>query len=90
MAMLDLDRRFLQVNDALCKITGYSCAQLEASSPDAITHPDDLGKQDREIAAVLAGDAVGYRSEKRFIHEGQTPYGWRSGRPCSGTPTPTH
>ena len=73
MAMLDLDLRFVGVNEALCEITGYSREQLEATSSEAITHPDDLGEQEREIAAVLAGEAAGYRSEKRFVHAGQSP-----------------
>ena len=71
MAMLDLDGGFVQVNDALCEITGYSREQLVASSLEAITHPDDQGDQRREIAALLAGDAGGVRSERRFVHAGQ-------------------
>jgi diguanylate cyclase (GGDEF)-like protein/PAS domain S-box-containing protein len=73
MAMLDLDLRFVQVNEALCEITGYSREQLEATTSEAITHPDDLGEQEREIAAVLAGEAAGYQSEKRFVHAGRNP-----------------
>ena len=73
MAMLDLDLRFLEVNEALCEITGYSREQLQATTSEAITHPDDLGDQDREIAIVLAGEASGYKSEKRFVHAGRNP-----------------
>ena len=73
MAMLDLELRFVEVNEALCEITGYSREQLEATSSEAITHPDDLGEQEREIAAVLAGEAAGYRSEKRFVHADRSP-----------------
>ena len=73
MAMLDLELRFAGVNDALCEITGYSREQLEATSAEAITHPDDLGKQEQEIAALIAGDADGFRCEKRFVHPGRGP-----------------
>jgi diguanylate cyclase (GGDEF)-like protein/PAS domain S-box-containing protein len=73
MAMLDLELRFEGVNDALCQITGYSREQLEATGPEAITDPDDLGKHDREIAALIAGDADGFRCEKRFVHAGRGP-----------------
>lgn len=71
MAMLDLDRRFVRVNEALCAITGYSREQLGATSLAAITHPDDVGEEEREIARMLAGDAAGYRSEKRLVPAGR-------------------
>jgi diguanylate cyclase (GGDEF)-like protein/PAS domain S-box-containing protein len=73
MAILDLDLGFVGVNDALCGITGYSREQLQATNCEAITHPDDLGKQKQEIAAVLAGEAASCRSEKRLVHAGRSP-----------------
>ncbi|MGA2037089.1 MAG: PAS domain S-box protein [Acidimicrobiales bacterium] len=73
MAMLDPDGRFVQVNDALCDITGYSRDQLEATSLDAITHPDDLGAEEQSIGSVLADEAASYRSEKRLVDAAQRP-----------------
>ncbi|MGO9752789.1 MAG: putative bifunctional diguanylate cyclase/phosphodiesterase [Solirubrobacteraceae bacterium] len=73
MAMLDLELYFVQVNDALCEITGYSREQLEATSLGAITHPDDLVEQERQTARALADDAAGWRSETRLVHAGQRP-----------------
>ena len=73
MAMLDADGRFVRVNDALCDITGYSRDQLEATSLDAITHPDDLGAAKQELGRVLAGGAAGHRLEKRLVHAARRP-----------------
>ena len=73
MAMLDLEGRFVQVNDALCEITGYSREQLEASSLAAITHPDDVGKQEQEIARVIADETAGFRSDLRLVYAGGHP-----------------
>ena len=42
MALMDLDGRFQQVNGALCEITGYSRGELEGTSFESITHPDDM------------------------------------------------
>ncbi len=67
MAMLDLGGRFVQVNHALCEITGYSRKQLVALSLVAITHPHD-GEEEGEIVRMLAGDGAGYRPEKRLAH----------------------
>jgi PAS domain S-box-containing protein len=52
---------------------GFTREQLEATSLGAITHPDDLGEQEHEIARVLTGEAPGYRSESRFIDAGGQP-----------------
>jgi PAS domain S-box-containing protein len=41
MAIVGLDDRFLQVNQALCDILGYTRAELLATTVAAITHPDD-------------------------------------------------
>ena len=56
---------------SLCEITRYAREQLEATSLYAIIHPDALGQQEREIAQMLAGEATGFRSEKRLVHAGQ-------------------
>jgi diguanylate cyclase (GGDEF)-like protein/PAS domain S-box-containing protein len=68
MAMNSVDGRFLRVNRALCEITGYSREQLEATSHRSITHPDDLARNDRGCAEVVAGATSHYRSEQRYIH----------------------
>jgi len=73
MAMLDPDGRFVQVNEALCEITGYSRDQLEATSLDAITHPDDLSVEEQETGRVLAGGPAGQRLEKRLLHATRRP-----------------
>jgi diguanylate cyclase (GGDEF)-like protein/PAS domain S-box-containing protein len=73
MAMLDLDARFAQVNEALCGITGYARVELESTSLAAITHPDDLADEDRGFAAVRAGEVPGYRADTRLLHAGQRP-----------------
>ena len=73
MAMLDLDLRFTEANDALCAITGYSREELKATGPEAITHPDDVGKHDQEVADLIAGDTDGFWSERRFVHAGRAP-----------------
>ena len=87
MAMLDLDLRFVRVNEALCEITGYSREQLEATSLEAITHPDDLGEQEREIAGAACRRGrrlpVGEALRSRWS---AARCGWRCRRPCCATP----
>jgi diguanylate cyclase (GGDEF)-like protein/PAS domain S-box-containing protein len=68
MAINALDGRYLRVNRALSEITGYAREQLEATTYRSITHPDDLARNEKGYAEVLAGRASNYRIEKRYIH----------------------
>ncbi|MFN6537506.1 MAG: PAS domain S-box protein [Nostoc sp. EkiNYC01] len=70
ITLVALDGRFLQVNPALCEITGYSHEELMQMNFQQITHPDDL-EADRENARrVLAQEDInGYSLEKRYIRK---------------------
>jgi diguanylate cyclase (GGDEF)-like protein/PAS domain S-box-containing protein len=75
MALIDTDGRWLQVNAALCQITGYGDAELLQGSLAAITHPDDVDTDADERARLQAGDIASYQVEKRYIHARGT-LGW--------------
>ena len=73
MSMLALDRhpgRLLQVNQALCQLSGYSVTQLTSRSVAQLTHPEDRPP----ITAVLHRAAAGRRTPStlhvRFLHRG--------------------
>jgi len=68
MALIDMDGRWLQVNDALCRITGHSTAELTATTLRAITHPDDADLEAPELARLLAGEIPNCQVEKRYRH----------------------
>ncbi|TAN53058.1 MAG: PAS domain S-box protein, partial [Methylococcaceae bacterium] len=44
MALLSLDGRFTRVNRAFCEILGYEPEELLKLTFTAITHPDDIQK----------------------------------------------
>ena len=72
MALASLDGRLLQVNRAMCEIVGYAQDQLEATSLDSITHPDDAAGDREELARLERGEAARYRAERRLIHAAGT------------------
>ena len=73
MALVAPDGRWLRVNQALCRIVGYSAEELLRIDFQAITHPDDLGTDLAYLRKMLDGSLSYYEMEKRYFHkEGQT------------------
>lgn len=60
---------WLRVNDKLCKIVGYSRAELLKLTFQDITHPDDLEKDMAYVNQVLKGEIQTYTMEKRYFHK---------------------
>lgn len=58
-------RRFTDVNEAFCRLCGYSASELLAMGPDDLNHPEDPMDLQR-FEAVLGGQA-GFRQEKRIV-----------------------
>ena len=68
MGLISPDGRYLRVNEALCRITGYDEQQLLASGVDTITHPDDVAADAAGRADLVAGELTMFRTEKRYLH----------------------
>ncbi len=72
-ALVGLDGAWLQINDALARIVGYSREQLMTSTFQDITHPDDLDADLALLADLRDGTRDSYRLEKRYRHaDGRT------------------
>ena len=69
MAVVSVDGSWLQVNEALCKLLGYSEQELRATSFQRMTHQDDLRHVQSYIQRVLEGYIQSHEQEKRYIHE---------------------
>ena len=66
-AMVSLDNRFVMVNDALCRITGYSSEELISKTFVDVTHPDDIRKDLTQIKRLISREIDQYDTEKRYI-----------------------
>ena len=69
MALVDGDRRIIEVNQAFCEFLGYTEDELLGMDGNAITDDDDI-ETSREIAARLfRGEIASYRVEKRYVRK---------------------
>ena len=76
MDLVDLEGRFLQVNAALCELTGYTEEELLSRTFQDITHPDDTEADLARVQQLLAGEVPVYQMEKRYIRkDGQVIWG---------------
>jgi PAS domain S-box-containing protein len=64
------DGTWLDVNQRLCEIVGYSRDEIIAKKFQDITHPDDLDADLENVKKLLVGDADSYMMDKRYIHKG--------------------
>ncbi|HEU4835289.1 MAG TPA: EAL domain-containing protein [Pyrinomonadaceae bacterium] len=69
MAVVSVDGSWLQVNESLCKLLGYSEQELRATSFQRLTHSEDLRHVQSSIQRVLEGYIQSHEQEKRYIHE---------------------
>lgn len=69
IALLDADGRWLNVNQKLCEIVGYSIDELLEIDFQTITHPDDLDRDLHLASAVMDRTIDHYSMEKRYIRK---------------------
>lgn len=67
IAVVGLDFRFMEVNEAFCKITGYSSDELKTMKFTDITHPDDILFDTQLADQLFKGTRHNYQIEKRYI-----------------------
>jgi PAS domain S-box-containing protein len=69
IAHVSLEGRFIEINQRLCDITGYSKEALMSMRFMDITHKDDLDDDLNHVEALIAGKNDRYTIEKRYIHK---------------------
>jgi len=67
MAVLAEDGRFVEVNDRLCQMLGYTRRELLAMRWFDVGHTDDAPAEHVEYQRIMSGAAEGYRLQKRLV-----------------------
>lgn len=78
MVRNSLTGEFIEVNEAWCKLFGYSQEEVlsQHMTWQQLTHPDDLEPSDSMLQKMLAGEVPEYKIDKRYINkEGKVLWG---------------
>ena len=66
------EKGWIEVNDRLCSILGYTREEIVRMTWAEMTHPDDFAADIEQFNRVLAGQIDQYKLEKRFIRKDGT------------------
>jgi diguanylate cyclase (GGDEF)-like protein/PAS domain S-box-containing protein len=69
MALVSPDSRWLEVNESLSSLLGYTREELETVSFRTVIHPDDLGLTLVKIQELLDGVIKSFQLENRYVHK---------------------
>jgi PAS domain S-box-containing protein len=69
IAITSPDKRWLEANDRICSMLGYTRDELLNKNWAELTHPDDLAADEEQFNRVLSGHIEQYTMDKRFIHK---------------------
>lgn len=73
IGFVSFDDRWLQVNEAMCRLLGVTSGEMLGTDCQAILHPDDRRLGRRRNRLLRAGKISGYQFEQRFVHKDGTP-----------------
>jgi two-component system, cell cycle sensor histidine kinase and response regulator CckA len=73
MALTALDGTFVQVNERLAELLGYTTDELMQLGVQGITHPDDLPIDLEHMRQLRAGEIDEFEREKRYLRKDGSP-----------------
>ena len=72
MALTALDGTFVQVNDRLAEMLGYTVDELTGLGVRGITHPDDFSVDLDRLEKLRSGEIDSHQREKRYLRKDGT------------------
>jgi PAS domain S-box-containing protein len=69
MTITSQEKGWIEVNDQLRQMLGYSLDELRQMTWTELTHPDDLEEDLKNFEQMLAGEIDDYALDKRFIRK---------------------
>ncbi len=68
----DMEGRFLEVNRAFCKMLGRQASELLGTPYQALTHADDLKRDEEVLRQLLRQEIPAFVGQERFIRKNGT------------------
>lgn len=68
MVLADIYGNFMSANQWFAQYLGYSTEEMAKKNFQELTHPDDLDKDEQQMALLRAGQITNFQMEKRYIH----------------------
>lgn len=76
MCLIDLNGRFMKVNQQMCQIFGYNLAEFEQMEVNDITHPNHKHIFHQLLEQAVSGEQENFAYEKQYLHKtGQILWG---------------
>jgi len=69
IAITSPEKGWIEVNDKLCSMLGYTREEIIKKTWAEMTHPDDLAADEKQFNRLLAGEIENYNLDKRFIRK---------------------
>lgn len=69
MAIIGINGEWLEVNDKLCTMLGYTAKELSSKTFQELTFPEDLNKDLNLLDQLIEGSIQNYQIEKRYFHK---------------------
>jgi PAS domain S-box-containing protein len=69
MAILSADRQWIEVNQRLCRMLGYTEHELLLKTWQELTHPDDVAEDDSQFQRLTSGAVRGFVADRRFVRK---------------------
>jgi PAS domain S-box-containing protein len=69
MAILSANREWVEVNERLCRMLGYSEDELLMKTWKELTHPDESTDDDTQFYRLASGAARGFVTDRRFLRK---------------------
>lgn len=69
IALISLDRKWMNVNPAVCRIFGYSEEEFKNFTLEDIRHPDDSTMTSRLVTELLQGVIPSFELENQYFHK---------------------
>ncbi|MCP4633847.1 MAG: PAS domain S-box protein [candidate division Zixibacteria bacterium] len=73
MAIISPDKQWIDVNNRLCKILGYSADELKQMTWTDLTHPDNLDDSILKFDQTVKGEIDGFDIDKQYIQKNGIP-----------------